>query len=58
MTALDAASKLKMNFNFNINRIRGGVGLGQRMGSRTDVICITWGKPAVKRRDRATSCSR
>jgi len=42
--ALHAEAKLKMNFNFNMDRIRGPDGRGQRTESRMDVICITRGK--------------
>src|SRR4029077_15323219 len=34
---------LKMNFNFNMDRIRGEGGRGQRTGSPVVVICITRG---------------
>jgi hypothetical protein len=36
-----------MKFNFNINRIRFGVGGGQRSPSPMDVICITRGNGAL-----------
>ena len=36
-----AAFYLKMNFNFNISRIRFRAGAGQRTASRIAVICIT-----------------
>jgi hypothetical protein len=38
---------LKMNFNFNMDRIRFRAGWRQRERSRFDVICIAWRKVAL-----------
>lgn len=40
---------MKMNFIFNINRIRGGGKRGQREQSPMVVICITRGKAGIER---------
>src|ERR1700704_4164740 len=40
-------TKLKMNFNFNMDRIRFWEGHRQRVGVRIDVICIPRGKGAL-----------
>ena len=42
-----------MNFNFNMDRIRVCAGRGQRIESRSRVICITWGNKALNG-DRAS----